>query len=94
MEKIYSEDEIKDRAVIKEYAKKNTDPEELAKKLTEYFTKKYGAYFGGSVKFEYMLAENKFKMKCNQQEREFEMNELDEIPSQIAFLKKTASHKK
>ena len=88
-----SSEEMKDIAAIKYYAEKSSDYSELAKKLTEYFTKKYGAYFGGKVTFEYNMAEDRMKMTCNRQSREFEIDDLQEITSQIQFLKKTDIHK-
>ena len=88
--RILSEDEIKDQTNIKAYIEQIKNPEELAGKLTEYFSKKYGPDFRGEVKFEYNMTENKMKMTCNDQIREFEMGELLEIPSHIQFLRKTA----
>lgn len=93
-EKNFDEDEKKDMAIVKELMKKSSDYKDMARRFTEYFSKKYGAEFGGNVVFEYDITGNVMIMTCYDQERIFEVeDELLEIPSQLKFLRKTASYK-
>ena len=86
--KILTEDEIKDQQAIKGY-KEQYEGEELAKKLTEYFTKKYGPEFRGSIIFEYDDMDQTLIMKCEEQTRIFDIkDELMDIPSHIRILRK------
>ena len=94
-EKNYEADEKKDKLIIKELIKKSIDFKDMARKFTEYFSKKYGAEFGGNVLFEYDSTGNVMIMTCYDQDRVFEVeNELNDIATHLKFLRKTASYKK
>jgi len=90
----YDADEKKDLMIVRELMHKSSDYKELAGKLTEYFSKKYGSEFGGNVLFEYDLTDNSMTMTCYDQERVFDLcttgEELLEIPGQLRMLRKSA----
>jgi len=95
VEKDFDADEKKDKSIIKELLQKSSDYKDFAKKLTEYFSKKYGSEFGGNVLFTYDMAENALTMTCFEQDRVFELcddEELFDIATQLKFLRKTATH--
>ena len=96
-EKDFDSDEIKDKEIIKELLQKSSDYNDFAKKLTAYFSKKYGAEFRGNVLFNYDSAENALTMTCYDQDRIFELcsnaEEAFDIPTQLKFLRKTAANK-
>jgi len=95
--KNFDSDEKKDKLIIKELLQKSSDYKDFAKKLTEYFSKKYGSEFGGNVLFTYDSAENALTMTCYEQDRVFELcddAELFSIAEHLKFLRKTASYKK
>lgn len=99
MEEInYDEDEKKDVATVKELMHKSSDYKDLAKRLTDYFSKKYGAEFGGNVLFEYDLTDNSMTMKCEEQDRIFDLcttgEELLDIGLQLKILRKEAARRK
>ena len=92
----FSDDEKKDKAIIKELLQKSKDYADFAQKLTAYFSKKYGAEFRGNVLFEYESAEDTIVMTCYDQDRVFELCDSDEIFSiaeHLKFLRKTAANK-
>ena len=87
-------DEKKDLAIIQELKARSKDYRDLAKKLTDYFSKKYGSEFGGNVLFEYDVTGNVMAMTCYNQDRVFEVeDELADIPTQLKFLRKSAAYK-
>ena len=87
--------EKKDVQIIKELMRKSSDFKDMARKFTEYFSKKYGSEFGGNVLFEYDATGNVMIMTCYDQDRVFEIeNELNDIATHLKFLRKTASYKK
>ena len=93
--KDFNSDEKKDKTIIRELLKKSDDYKDFAKKLTEYFSKKYGSEFGGNVLFTYDAAENSLTMVCYDQDRVFELcddEEIFDIATQLKFLRKTATH--
>jgi len=88
-------DESKDASIINELKGRSKDYRELAQKLTEYFSKKYGSEFSGSVLFEYDPTGNDMILTCNDQDRVFEIeDELPEIAMHLKFLRKTAARNK
>jgi len=88
-------DETKDAGIINEFLSKTKDYRELAKKLTEHFSKKYGSEFGGSVLFEYEPTGNAMTMTCLDQDRIFDCeDELPEIAAHLKFLRKSAARKR
>lgn len=91
MEKDYEEDAKRDHALIKEALEKNPTYAEAAKWLTERLTTRYGSDFGGNISVDYSIIDNKFTLKCGSETRLFEENELDDMPEQIQFLRKTRS---
>jgi hypothetical protein len=95
VEKNFDTDEKKDKAIIKELLQKSKDYTDFAARLTQYFSKKYGAEFGGNVLFKYDVAENALTMTCYEQDRVFELcddDEIFDIAAQLKFLRKTATH--
>lgn len=86
-------EEIKEQAVVKELLDKSKDYSEAAKKFSTYFSNKYGSDFGGKISFDYDPVEEKMKMTCNEHQREFEADEISNIPECLQFLRKTASRK-
>jgi len=87
-------DEKKDLAIIEELRSRSKDYRDLEKKLTDYFSKKYGSEFGGSVVFEYDPTDNSMTMTCLDQERIFDIDdELPEISMHLKFLRKSALRK-
>ena len=97
MEKDFNSDEQKDKAIIKELLQKSKDYTDFAARLTKYFSRKYGAEFGGNVLFKYDVAENALTMTCYDQDRVFELcgdDEMFDIATQLKFLRKTASRNK
>jgi hypothetical protein len=88
-------DEKKDESIIKELLKRSSDYRDFAKRLTQYFSKKYGSEFKGNVVFEYEPAGNVITMTCLDQDRVFEIeDELDEIAPHLKFLRKFAEKRK
>jgi len=88
-------DEAKDVGIINEFLSRTKDYRALAKKLTEYFSKKYGSEFGGNVIFEYEPTDNSMTMTCFDQDRLFDCeDELPEIAANLKFLRKAAARKK
>jgi hypothetical protein len=88
MEKNYERDELRDRDLIKEAMEKHGPYQEAVKWLTKHLASKYGSEFGGTISVEYDLLRNKFILKCGKSVREFEEDEIGEIPSQIKFFRK------
>jgi hypothetical protein len=87
-------DEAKDASIIQELLKRSKDYRDFAKKMTEYFSKKYGSEFGGNVSFEYEPTGNVIIMTCFNQERIFDAeDELPEIAMHLKFLRKSATRK-
>ena len=94
MEANYEEDEKKDVAIINELLRKSENYRDFAKKLTQYFSKKYGHEFKGNVVFEYDPTGNVLNMTCFDQDRVFEVeDELPEIASNLRLLRKAAAEK-
>ena len=88
-------DEKKDESIIQELLKRSSDYRDFAKRMTEYFSKKYGSEFKGSVVFEYDPAGNVITMICLDQDRIFEIeDELNEIAAHLKFLRKYAENRK
>ena len=88
-------DEKKDESIIQEMLKRSSDYRDFAKRLTDYFSKKYGSEFKGSVLFEYDEAGNVLTMTCLDQDRVFEIeDELPEIATHLKFLRKFAEKRK
>jgi len=95
MEKNYDSDEMDDKLIVQELMSRSKDYNELASKLTQYFTKKYGPEFGGNVVFSYDLTGNVLTMTCYDQDRVFEIeDEIMDIPTHLKFLRKTAARAK
>ena len=94
-DEVFKQDEQKDKVIIKEFYEKSKDYAELAKKLTQYFTKKYGSEFGGNVVFGYDPAGNVISMTCFDQDRVFEVEvELPDIATNLRLLRKATASKK
>jgi len=91
MEKDFEGDEKIDVALVKEALEKNATYAEAAKWLTSHLVTKYGPEFGGTISVEYDLVESKFTLKCGEEIRVFEEDQLGELPSQIRFLRKMRS---
>lgn len=89
MEKDYEGDKKRDEALIKEALEKTNTYTEASKWLTERLTIRYGADFGGTISVEYDIVDNKFTLKCGNETRVFEEDQLGEMPEQIQFLRKT-----
>ena len=88
-------DESKDAAIIPELLGRSKDFRDLAKKLTDYFSKKYGSEFKGNITFEYEPTGNVIVMTCLDQERIFEAeDELPEIAMHLKFMRKFAAKQK
>ncbi len=85
----YEEDKMRDEALIKEALDKNSTYADAAKWLTERWTTRYGSDFGGVISLEYDIVDNKFTLKCGDEIRVFEEEELGEMPAHIQFLRKT-----
>jgi hypothetical protein len=88
-------DEAKDTAIINELMKRSKDYRDFAKRMTEYFSKKYGSEFKGNILFEYEPTGNVIAMKCFDQDRVFEVeDELPEIAMHLKFLRKAVVKQK
>jgi uncharacterized protein YuzE len=85
-------DEAKDTSIINELLSRSKDYRIFARKMTEYFSKKYGSEFKGNILFEYDATGNVIAMTCFDQERMFEVeDELPEIAMHLKFLRKSAA---
>ena len=91
MEKNYEEDAKRDHALVKEALDKNPTYAEAAKWLTERLTTRYGSDFGGTISVDYSIIDNKFTLKCGSEVRVFEEDQIDDMPEQIQFLRKSKS---
>jgi len=88
-------DESKDASIIQELLGKSKDYRDFARRMTDYFSKKYGAEFKGNVLFEYEPTGNDVIMTCLGQERIFDAeDELPEIAMHLKFLRKAVSRQK
>jgi hypothetical protein len=88
-------DEKKDESIIQELLKRSSDYRDFAKKMTEYFSKKYGSEFGGNILFEYEPTGNDITMTCLDQDWVFEAeDEINQIAMHLKFLRKFAEKRK
>ena len=89
MEKNYDEDERKDLELIKEALSKYPTYQEAMKWLSNHLSTRYGSEFSGTISISYNLLDNNFVLRCGHNTKEFEENELEDIPAQIKFFRKT-----
>lgn len=81
-------DEKKDAALIKEALEKTDKYDEMARWLTSVWMKKYGAEFRNVMSLEYNLTEETFTLRCGNNVKEYEENELGLISKDIMFFRK------
>jgi len=89
MEINFEEDQRKDEDLIREALERNATYADAAKWLTSHLIPRYGSDFGGTIGVDYDIIDNKFTLKCGNEARQFEEEDLLEMAAHIQFLRKT-----
>jgi len=88
-DEVFKQDEKKDSALIKEALGRTADYDEMSQWLTSIWQKKYGSEFRGILSLTYDLTDETFTLKCGDQAKVLELEELEFIPKHLAFFRRT-----
>ena len=89
MEKDFAKDEQDDVALLKEAIERTDTYDEMAKWLSSVWQRKYASEFRGDIRLLYDLVGEKFTLKCGDKVMMFDEDEVENIPKQLTFLRRS-----
>ena len=91
MQTNFIQDEKKDAALVREAMEKTDTYAEMASWLTSVWQRKYGADFRNMISLSYDLTEETLTLRCGNNVKTYEENELDMIAKDLTFFRRSQS---
>ena len=87
----FDEEEKKDIAIVNEALEKTDTYQEMAKWLTKVWQRKYATEFRNIISLTYDLTEETLTLKCGDNVKTYDENEIGMIAKDLTFFRKEQS---